>query len=238
MWNTFCRTIFFAFTVSCSPDFGSLQGGGGKAGNLDGSSGEETGAIDADWMGSQTTVTFANGRGMGAMVGPGWIASGGLDTVVSPACPLKVSGTSRCDSTTWPRSSSLCVTGSVPVVVGGDYTGNWGIEIGVDATDPPNAPIGIVYSTVTVNFTESSSTDLRIELHRSGDPSTVTYCHDAVVSGTSYLLASFNTQCYGTGGTQFSDAAKIDQVGLQATSSEASGLTLTNLCLDSIAFGR
>lgn len=244
--------IGVAFAASCSPDFGLLQGGLGAVGDQADAGGKETGGkIGTGGDGGQimtgtggdggqiTTVTFVAGQGVGVMTGPGWIALGSQDTLTSPDCPIKISGTSRCSSTVWITPSSLCASGSVPMVVGGDYADNWGIEIGVDATNSPDTQIGIAYLTITLNFTGLPMTDLSITLHRSGDISTTTYCHNAVTSGTAYPLVSFNTQCNSTGGVQFTstDAVKIDQVGLQATSSATSAFTLTDLCLDSIVFG-
>lgn len=244
--------IVVALAASCSPDFDSLQGGLGAVGGQADDGGEETGGkIGTGGAGGQittgtggaggqiTTVTFAAGQGVGAMTGPGWIALGSQDTLTSSGCPTKVSGTSRCALIVWTSPNSLCASGSVPIVSGGDYADNWGIEIGVDATNPPDTQIGMAYSTIALNFTGLPTTDLSITLHRLGDMSTTTYCHSAVTSGMAYLLNSFNTQCYGTGGVQFTstDAVKIDQVGLQATSSATGAFTLSDLCLDSIMFG-
>ena len=235
-----------ALVVSCSPDFDLLQGGivggqadaggeamGGKAGMGGEAAGGKVGAGGA--VGA--TVTFVDGQGVGAMAGPGWIALGAQDTLTSPVC-TRVSGSSSCGSVAWTSPDSLCASGNIPMVVGGDYADNWGIEIGVDASKAPDTQIGTAYSTITVNFTGLPTTDLSIELHRSGDLPTTTYCHGSIASGTAYPLTSFNTQCYGAGGVQFAptDNVKIDQVGLQVTSSTTSAFTLIDLCLDSIVF--
>jgi hypothetical protein len=185
-----------------------------------------------------STVTFSNGVAVGAMTGSAWIALGAQDILESPICTSRSDG--RCVFTSWPSSKALCATGYIPMVFGADYTNNWGIEIGVDATQPPDTPIGVSYSTITVNFTGKPTSNVRIELHRSTDPSGANYCLNQVVSGTAYSFVGFNTECQGyTPGTQLTaaDIPLIDQVGLQVTASETEAITVTDLCLNSITFG-
>lgn len=185
------------------------------------------------------TVLISNDQAVGVMTGQGWIALGSQDVLTSPMCPSKITNTNRCSSVTWNSPISLCATGSIPIISDSNYTNNWGIEIGVDATPPPNTPIGIAYSTIAINFTGQPTTNLSITLHRSGDPLTTTYCLNTITSNTTYSLTKFNSACWDNSGISFtpSDAAKIDQVGLQVTSSTANAFTLTNLCLESIDFG-
>jgi hypothetical protein len=124
-------------------------------------------------------------------------------------------------------------------VLNGDYTSNWGIAIGVSATQPPYGPIGTAYSTIIMNWTGTPASGLRMVVHVSGDPSTTTYCLDDVTAGKKYRLVDFNTECYGgTGGVELTaaDAADIDQVELQVVPS-TTAYDLKDLCLDSIVFG-
>jgi hypothetical protein len=181
-------------------------------------------------------VTFSDGVAAGAMTGPCWIVLGTADTVTSPAC---IRSGDSCSPAAWPATASLCVTGIVPSVLDGDYTDNWGIAIGVSATQPPYGPIGTSYSTITMNWTGSPTTGLRIVVHVSGDPSTTTYCLDDAAAGKKYRLVDFNTECYGgAGGVDLTaaDASKIDQVELQVVPS-STPYDLKDLCLDSIVFG-
>lgn len=188
------------------------------------------------------TVAFLDGQATGAMTGNAWIASGSLDKVTDPTCS-RPSDAGLCPATSWNSPGSLCTTGTIPKVTGGDYTDNWGIEIGVDASPTPGAPIKTPFRTITLNFAGATSPagprGLYLTVHRAGDPPSSNYCLDMIVSGKAYQLTSLNTACWDNSGTPFTaaDAAKIDQVGLQAASDTGSAYAVTNLCLNGIVFG-
>ena len=179
------------------------------------------------------TVMISNGQAVGVMKGQSWISIGNQDVVTDPTCDeAKIIG--ACSTPTWNAPNMLCVTGDVPVVIGGDYTDNWGILFGVtSSTFLPTS-----YSTIAINFTGPPSTELVIMIHRVGDLPSTDYCHSADSSGKIWPLTSFNTTC-GGGGTAFtvSDASKIDWVALQIIASPNSVSVVTNLCLESIVFG-
>jgi hypothetical protein len=189
------------------------------------------------------TVSFSAGRGMGAMTGYGWVTLGELDTISSPICVgnVAITNAAPCLSTTlWSTSDSLCMTGYVPALslTTPDYVGNWGVQVGVNAKEPI-AAIGVAYSSITVNLSGAPLTDLRAQLHRAGDPAGTTYCF-MMTPGVPIPLTSFNTKCWEpAGGVAFTaaDAAKIDKVGVQVSSTTAGNIAVTNLCLKSIVFG-
>jgi hypothetical protein len=192
-----------------------------------------------------TVVTIKSGRGDGVMTGYGWVTLGASDTVTSPTCGTSntpITSASPCaTSTNWSSSTALCVTGSIPalpeVPTATDYANNWGIQVGVNAKDP-NAAIGQAFTTIALNISGTPLSGLRIELHRAGDAVGTTYCA-RWTSSDPVPLTSFNTACWNNGGTYLTaaDAATIDKVGLQVTSG-AAAITVTNLCIASIVFGK
>jgi hypothetical protein len=196
-------------------------------------------------VGATYTVTFNAGVAKGAMTGYGWVTMGVLDPVTSPTCgPNKdaISNASPCvsTSTNWDSSNALCVSGTAPALppspTSQDYSDNWGIQLGANASDPLGA-IGKTYSTITLNFTGTPQTGLRATVHRTGDPIGTTYC-SLVTSGTPMALTSFNTSCWNGSGTNLTaaDLPKIDKVGLEVPSTQ-SEITLSKLCLTGIVFG-
>jgi hypothetical protein len=178
-------------------------------------------------------VTFMDDVAQGGMSGPGWVALGASDVLLYPIC-LRQTGTDRCNADGWDSTTNLCASAYLPSTSSPIAEDNWGLEIGADVASP-NAPLGRSYGSISVIFTGKPSSNLRIVLHRSGDPATTTYCQDQVQSGSSYHLTGFNTLCQDGSGAQFavSDAALIDQIGLQVTAS-TSAIAVSNLCLGSI----
>ncbi len=102
-------------------------------------------------------------------------------------------------------------------------------------------PVATAYSTVALDFDGVPTSGLRLEIHRSTDgANTQTYCYDLIQSGKAYKLTDFNTACWDGSGTAFTpaDQATIDKVGLQVSSSASAAITVTNLCLHDIKFGK
>lgn len=192
-----------------------------------------------------TVVTIKAGRGDGIMTGYGWVTLGSADTVTSPTCGATnapITSAAPCATqTNWSTASALCVSGSIPalppVPTAADYAANWGIQVGVNASEP-NAAIGQSFSAVGLAISGTPSSGLRIELHRAGDPVGATYCA-LWTSSEPVPLTSFNTECWNNGGTYFTaaDVRTIDKVGLQVTSG-AAAIVVTNLCINSITFVR
>jgi hypothetical protein len=195
---------------------------------------------------ASTIVTFSAGVGRGAMTGYGWVTLGASDFVTSPTCgaaKAAITSASSCVSTAtnWDSSDALCVSGTVPALpaepTSADYTDNWGLQVGVNASDPIGA-IGKSYSTITLNYTGTPQTGLRATIHRTGDPVGTTYCA-LVTSGTAMALTSFNTTCWNSGSgvaLTAADLPKIDKVGLEVPSTQQE-IAVTKLCLTSIVFG-
>jgi hypothetical protein len=227
---------------------GGAGAGGAGMGGTRGTGGAGAGGTgtNVDTGGTSTVVTFQNGAAIGQMTGWGWIAQGALDSVTDPTCgdsKALITQSAPCmTATNWNASNALCVTGTIPVVPANatqvDWNNNWGIQIGVDVGNPVG-PIGKAYSTIAVSVSNAPTSGFRIELHRTGDPATTTYCFDGLSSGTRVPLTSFNTACWDNSGIAFlaADAAKVDKVGVQVSSTMQAAITLTNMCLNSITFG-
>jgi hypothetical protein len=136
------------------------------------------------------------------------------------------------------------VSGLIPalpaVPVQADYNDNWGIQIGVNAKEPPTTGLGRTYSTISAVVSNVPSSGFRFMLHRKGDPDGTTYCLNDVPSGKVMTLKSFNTKCWGDPTTvylQDTDIPTIDKVGVQFSSS-SKPITLNDTCLSSITFGK
>ena len=194
-------------------------------------------------VGPATTVIFSAGRGQGAMIGYGWVSLGSADTISSPTCgaTTPITNAALClSSTVWNASDALCLTGYVPALSTSapDYVGNWGVQVGVNASEPA-AAIGVSHKTITLDVTGAPQTNLRALLHRFGDLET-TYCY-LMTPGVPIPLTSFNTKCWEqpSSGVAFTDAdaAKIDRVSVQVSSTTAGAITVSNLCLNGIVFG-
>jgi hypothetical protein len=197
--------------------------------------------------GPNNVVTFDLGKGVGAMTGYGWAAPGSADSISSPTCAAgtAITAANPCLSqTNWGTANptALCVTGSIPsTTTSPDTSANWGIQVGVNASDPDSSSIGRPFTTVAVSASGVPTGDVRIEIHRSGDDPGITYCASWTNSATPVPLTSFNTACWdltGTKGTKLTatDVPNIDKVGLQVSPSKTADITLTNLCLHSITF--
>jgi hypothetical protein len=177
------------------------------------------------------------------MTGWGWVALGALDVITDPTCAgVPITKAKPCfTSPSWNSLTALCISGSIPALpaapVQSDYDNNWGIEIGVNANPDDTVPIGEAYSTIAVSVTGTPTVGLRLILHRLGDPGNIAYC--AGYTGATMKLTSFNTRCSDNSGVFFTapDAPKIDKVGVQI-SSTFSAITVTNLCLNCIIFGK
>jgi hypothetical protein len=218
-----------------TPGGGGTQGLGGAAGT-GGTSGFATGG---------DVVTFSSGRAVGVMNGWGWVSLGRDDVVTSPTCDSDgryVTSTSPCSGTTnWASADGLCVSGTIPAVLGNDYNSSWGIQIGVNVTELSDGTLGRSYSTIALSTAGTVSppgASVRAELHRSGDPTGSMYCAE-IVPGRPVSLSSFNTSCWDGSGTwlQPADIPNIDKVGLQVSSSDTTAYTLSNFCWTGIVFG-
>jgi hypothetical protein len=230
---TVCSALaMFAGACASSNDDGVMPTGGTGGG---GSSGAACSNPDK--------VEFATGAATCAMSGWGWIALGVKDNASDPTCGgAAITHDNPClTSTTWNATDALCITGSIPALpaqpVQKDYDDNWGVQIGVDATVTPGTPIGKQYSAIAIEVTGSPTAGLRVELHKAGDPEATTYC--ATNTGAPIALTNFNTACWDNTGKAFTlaDAPQIDKVGIQVSSTQ-SAITVANLCLKSITFGK
>jgi hypothetical protein len=228
-----------AKSSSASRVGGSTAVSGGGAGSK--ASTSSTAATSSD------TVTFRSGAAVGPVTGFAWIAMGDVETLIDPTCGtarLPISSTQPCSSAVnWNSANALCISGIIPALpaspTSDDYSSNWGIQIGLNATEPPTGKLGRSYSTMSVVVTNAPTQEFRLVLHRQGDPDSENYCYDAVSSGSVVQLRQFNTLCWGGADTVFlqaSDIPNIDRLGLQFSSTSKT-ITLSNTCLTSISFG-
>jgi hypothetical protein len=192
-----------------------------------------------------TTVTFSSGKGVGAMVGYGWVALGSADTISDPTCgPSKavITAAAQClTSANWNSTTALCVTGSVPALAATnpDYSGNWGLSVGVNAGDPAGTTgLGQPFTSIAITVSGSPTTGLRAIVHRKGDADATQYCYP-LTSGTAIPLTSFSTTCYTSAspGTAITaaDVPNIDKVSVQV-SSGTTAIAVSSLCITGIAF--
>jgi hypothetical protein len=218
------------------------SGGSSGSGGSGGAGGSGTNACNA--TAASNTVAFCNGLALGAMTGYGWVALGSADTISDPTCDAAKAAITKAApckaNTNWNKADALCMTGSIPALdldaATPDYTGNWGVEVGVNAKDP-NAGIGTSWKTITIGVSGSPSSGLRAVLHKYGDADDIGYCAP-LTPGTALNLTDLKTNCWDSTGTALteSDAASIDKVGVQVTST-GSAISVDNLCLTKIEFG-
>jgi hypothetical protein len=193
--------------------------------------------------GTGTEVTFAKGKGVGAMVGYGFVAMGSADTVSSPTCgttETEITAAAPCKTNTnWSAEDSLCITGEIPIVVDDDYDSNWGMSVGLNATDPATAGLGQAFKSITISVTGTPLTGLRAKVHRLSDTDAVDYCA-TLKPGVAMPLTSFTRTCYDAAkpGTALTaaDVLKIDKVQVQVPSSATAAITVSELCITGITF--
>jgi len=187
-------------------------------------------------------VTFLNGKAVGAMTGYGWVALGSADSVSDPTCSGKpITAAAPCaTTTTWASPGSLCLSGSIPALgTPPDYTANYGVVVGVNATDPAGAGLGQAFTSVTITTTGGPSSGVRAQIHKLGDPDATSYCA-TLASGTAIPLTKFATDCYNTTPTGVyaaADIPKIDKVSVEVFSA-STAITVTSLCITGITFAK
>ena len=193
---------------------------------------------------SGTTVTFLNGKAVGAMTGYGWVDLGSADSVSDPTCgPNKAAMTKAapCAVANWSSTTALCISGSIPALPATptqtDYNNNLGVVVGANATDPAGAGLGQAFASITITTTGSPSSGVRAQIHRLGDPEAMSYCA-ALTPGTAIPLTKFASDCYNTNPTGVfaaADIPKIDKVSVEVFSA-STAITVTNLCITGITF--
>lgn len=197
-----------------------------------------------------TTVTFSQGKAAGAMTGYGWVALGSADTITDPTCGGQAitAAASYClGGPNWNSPTALCMSGSIPALAATnpDYTNNWGVMLGVNATINQSGilgnfgqTLGQSFTSIAITVTGSPLSGLRVQVHRRGDPDTTNYCA-TLTSGTAIPFVAFNTKCYdfpadGVALTA-ADVPNIDQIDVQVPSG-FTAITMTTLCITGITF--
>jgi hypothetical protein len=242
-----------ALSMSCASTAPS-DNTGGSGGNEGGGSGGggDGGSTGFTCTKSDTNVCFFEGAATGAMNGWGWGSLGALDTLTDPTCDTDkheihnrdTSG--PCTTTTnWNTKDALCITGTIPPLpkepFQSDYDNNWGLQIGVNTSEPPGTTLGKDYTSITLTFSGEPSSGNRAELHVKGDAAGTTYCADAK-SGKEIKFADFNKACWDGANADPKKALKaemipnIDKVGIQVSSVSEKEIQVKNLCLMGIQF--
>lgn len=222
---------------------GGASGSGGvtgKGGSSETGTGGSTTPVTTGPTG--TTVTFVKGKASGAMLGYGWVSLGSDDSVSDPKCGTEeITSTSKCSATTWSTEDSLCISGEIPALpetpTDADYAANWGMSVGVNATEPAGSGIGQAFKTVAITVTGSPKSGLRALIHKKGDSDGTSYCI-ALTSGTALTLTKFATDCYAdTPAKTFAaaDIPNIDKVAVQVYSG-STAITVKDLCITKIEF--
>jgi hypothetical protein len=229
---------------------GGIVGSGGKgSGGVAGSGGvggiTSTGGTSTP-PNAGNVVSFSNYQAQGAMTGFGWIALGALDTVTSPTCNSpagNITNATPCDYTNWSSPSAYCMTGYIPAVPSGasstDYSNNWGIEIGINATPIAGGILGQSFTSMSLTVGAAAAlSGLRVSVHRKGDGDTVSYCA-TLTSGAAIPFTSLNTACWDSTGSYFpsADVPNIDKIMVSVPSS-STPITVNNLCVTGITFTR
>ena len=239
-----------ALSAGCAGGDGDGSGGSGGGGGGEGGSGGGGGGCTP----GDGEICFSIGKAQGVAQGYGYIALGTLDTATSPVCDDTENGRGASEpitkeqpcpeqggKTVWSSESALCISGSIPIVTGGDYDSNWGIQIGMNVSDPPGDTIGQSYSKITFEYNADAVTPtnsgIRGMLHRKGDDVETSFCA-TVTSGTSATLTAFNTKCWDGSGDSLSedDVANIDKIGIQISSDDKKAYEISDFCLTKIKF--
>jgi hypothetical protein len=126
-----------------------------------------------------------------------------------------------------------------------DWDNGWGVQIGVNATEN-KSEMGdkfAGYKTMTFKLSGTPSSGLRAMVHLKGEPDATTYCLDSIKSGVAMKLANFSTKCWPGDETTTvkvdeSKLSSIDKVGLQVSGVQSGDITVTDLCLEQIDFGK
>jgi hypothetical protein len=198
-------------------------------------------------------VGFCNGQAQGAMTGWGWVALGELASLTSPVCDNTANGGGASEPisnqnpcpaaggrTVWSAIDALCISGYIPIIVGGDYTSNWGIQVGWGAAEPPGPILGRPFTKVAFAWRGSiapMNSAIRGLIHRSGDADSISYCA-TIQSGGPVALTAFNTRCWDNTGIFLTaeDVLKIDKMGVQVSSNDKQAFTVTDFCLTGVRF--
>lgn len=256
--------VFATFTTSCANSDNNGGSGGTAAGGTP-TGGTPTGGTPTGGTPAAggNTVTFSSGQAQGPMTGYAYVALGPQDGISDPVCnPTATAGASTqtitnatpCPTTgqtVWNSSTALCISGTIPKVLPdtafptGDYTANWGLQIGVNTSNPPGTTLGTSYSTIALNINPSAvtpaNTAIRAVIHLVSMATTANpYCATITTSGAPIPLTSFNTACWDNTGTALTaaDVPSIDKVGVQISSDLTNAYTVSGFCLNSIVFGK
>ena len=149
----------------------------------------------------------------------------------------------------WKNEGDLCISGSIPKVVGGDYKSNWGLQIGVNTADPPATAagagtLGKTYSTIALTYTGTVAPDnkaIRAVIHLvsqgcSDDPYCATICSRARRWTSPRSTPSAGASAGGATLTA-ADIPNIDKIGIQISSDVTNDYTVNDFCLTGIQFG-
>ena len=220
---------------------------GSSGGNNSGTGGTRRGRAPPACTASDTQVCFKDGQAQGAMTGYGWIALGMLDTLTDPTCDTDkhaIDAAHACTTTTnWNSSNALCMSGTIPALPAtpfqSDYDNNWGIQIGVNTSEPPGTTLGKAHTSITITHSGRAFDRAARGGAREGRTRGGRRTAPISTSGQAIPMSKFNLECWNGDSAAPSKALSsdnipnIDKVGMQV-SSTATEIKVENLCLQSI----
>lgn len=222
--------------------------GSSSGSNNPGTGGSGGGGGGVTCTAGEKQVCFKDGKAEGPMTGYGWVALGMLDVLTDPTCDTDkraIDSAHACTTTTnWNASDALCITGTIPALPAmpfqSDYDNNWGIQIGVNTSEPPGTTLGKSHASMALTVSGSPLTGLRAIVHVKGEPAGQAYCAD-LTSGQAIPMSKFNLECWNgdlaapAKALSADNIANIDKIGIQV-SSTSTEIKVANLCLRSITF--
>jgi hypothetical protein len=135
------------------------------------------------------------------------------------------------------------MSGAIPALAATspDYTGNWGVQLGLNSTEVAGGGLGQSFTSVAITVTGSPTSGLRAKVHKKGDAAGTDYCYSSMASGTAIPFTSFTATCYDTAkpgaAITAADVPNIDQIGVQVPSS-TTAIAVSKLCITGITFAK
>jgi hypothetical protein len=131
------------------------------------------------------------------------------------------------------------MSGELPANTEKDYDANWGMSVGLNATDPAGGGLGQAFTSIAIAVSGApAGVKLVAQIHKKGDPDGTSY-GAYMTSAAPIPLTSFTTDYYAAtpkGKFVATNAPNIDKVAVQISSSETAAITVTDFCITGITF--
>ncbi len=169
---------------------------------------------------ARQTVIGNDGRLSGAVNGYAWVAAAEGVVVKTPS-PCNSSGCFR------NTGGKLCTSGTIPALVCSgqgtpqyrcNWDKNWGVVLGMNATQPPGPFGNSAPDSVAVTYQSTahggSAGHFRLNAHVVGDPYSRQYCVDNYTPGAPVRPSDMKTECWFGSGQTLSSFSAVDTIGL------------------------